>query len=64
MENEKKPIASVLRRMSVNDEEKWPIERMESVGQSICKFQRIHRREGVKFTTKSEEYDVVVRRLS
>ncbi len=60
----KKEIMPILKEMKVNDVQMWPIERIETVTQTVGRASRRFRAQGMKFATKSEGLNVVVTRIA
>ena len=64
MEEKKKPVVPILRKMKVGDIEKWPIERIEVVRNSVNRYMAQNRRSGVRFALRSVEFDVTITRTA
>ena len=64
MEEKKKPVVPILRKMKVGDVEKWPIERIEVVRNSVNRYMAQNRRSGVRFTLRSVKFDITITRTA
>lgn len=59
-----KAIAPTLKRMKVGQVESWPIEREDTVRNTVYLCQRKRRRDGWKYTVKVCGMDVKVTRIA
>lgn len=64
MEERKKPVVPILRKMKVGDVEKWPIERIEVVRNSVNRYMAQNRRSGVRFALRSVKFDITITRTA
>ena len=64
MEEKKKPVVPILRKMKVGDIEKWPIERIEVVRNSVNRYMTQNRRSGVRFALRSVKFDITITRTA
>lgn len=64
MEEKKKPVVPILRKMKVGDIEKWPIERIEVVRNSVNRYMAQNRRSGVRFALRCVDFDVTITRTA
>lgn len=64
MEEKKKPVVPILRKMKVGDIEKWPIERIEVVRNSVNRYMAQNRRSGVRFALRSVKFDITITRTA
>lgn len=64
MEELKKPIIPILRKMAVDEVQEWPIERYDTVRISVNRANLIMRREGRKYGLKTKGLAVEVVRYA
>ena len=59
-----KAIAPTLEKMKVGQMESWPVERDDTVRNSVYRHQRKHRRDGWKYSIKVSGLEIQVTRIA
>lgn len=64
MEEKKKPIMPILKKMKVGDVEVYPAERYDTVRITVANFNLMNKRKGVFLTNKRKGLEIIVTRVS
>lgn len=64
MEEKKKPIMPILKKMKVGDVEVYPAERYDTMCVTIARAHFMFRAKGIKYKTKRKGLEIIVTRIS